>query len=141
MSFVTTSSPRLKQKPTRGKATVSQAIQCRKCSQPVVWAVNHNEKNVLLDAEPVENGDIVMSHLDPGGEMRVRNVRRDEDVTGVPRYTCHFVTCPKAEPRENRPPRPARNQVIDIPEYEGNRDRGRRGDRNSRRPRVGDSRR
>lgn len=69
----------------------------------MVWAETDKGKRIPLDAEPVDDGNIVMTQLVPRGMMRVRHVRKGEDTGIAPRYTCHFATCPEAA--EHRKPR------------------------------------
>lgn len=57
--------------------------QCRSCGDPILWVKTVNGYRMPLDAEPAENGNIVL--LDG-----VAHVRKDQ--TG-PRYLSHFATC------------------------------------------------
>jgi len=75
---------------------------CRDCDAKVQWAETDRGKNILVDVEPVADGDLALTHLDPyGGEMKVRHIRKHDPIDeSIPRYTCHFGTCPQREQRQ-----------------------------------------
>jgi hypothetical protein len=65
-------------------------VVCRSCKAPIVWARHEFTRRAMpLDAEPVENGNVVLE----GNVARV--VGPNVPVSG-PRYVSHFATCPNA---------------------------------------------
>lgn len=69
--------------------------ECRSCGAAIVWTVTHNGKPMPVDAEPAEDGNIV---LRPEGERIVAEYpgRKHPSLFEVPRthYVSHFSTCP-----------------------------------------------
>ena len=71
---------------------------CKSCDAEIRWAETPNGKGIPLDPEPVENGNLVMVELNPGGPLKVRHVVKGEELgDSVPRYRAHFVTCPQGK--------------------------------------------
>lgn len=75
--------------------------KCRSCGAPVFWARTTNDKNIPVDAEPVEDGNFhviagqVVYHLAPAmGEQ--------------PKYKSHFATCPEANAWRAKPEKQGR---------------------------------
>lgn len=67
---------------------------CRDCNAEIRWAVNEAGKNVPLDPDPVDDGELVLTTLNPGGDMHVRYVRSGETLPSfTPRYKSHFGSC------------------------------------------------
>lgn len=63
----------------------------------MLWAtVEPSCKRLPLDPEPVDDGNLVLVVLEPGGVPIVRYVRKGEDTGIAPRYVAHFTTCPDA---------------------------------------------
>jgi hypothetical protein len=54
---------------------------------------------MLVDAEPVENGNIILSERigDVPLAMYVPPIEQPTLIPGPPRYVSHFATCPDAE--------------------------------------------
>lgn len=69
---------------------------CRSCKAAIVWAETVNGKSMPVNAEPVDNGNLVLTPaMDPRDPPQVRTLGRDEHAP-MPRYTSHFATCPQA---------------------------------------------
>lgn len=79
---------------------LAQGPVCRSCGAPIRWARTRAGKAVPLDAEPADDGNVV---LQEDGTARVLT-RRQMDGGGVaaPRYTSHFATCPDAARHRRR---------------------------------------
>jgi hypothetical protein len=70
---------------------------CRSCKAPMAWATNvHTGKNVPIDPDPVDNGNLVLVEIVPGAKLQVRYVKTYERTGSMPRYVSHFSTCPNA---------------------------------------------
>ena len=71
---------------------------CKSCGAPVVWTVTHNGKAMPVDADPVENGNIVLRR---DGETVVAEYPGREHPSLFeaprPRYVSHFATCPERD--------------------------------------------
>lgn len=74
---------------------------CKSCGAPIRWARSVNDKPILLDAEPHEQGNLELS----GGVARY--VTPDLNAIET-RYRSHFATCPNAD--EHRKPRKPRRK-------------------------------
>lgn len=67
------------------------------CGAAITWAVTDAGKRIPIDPEPVPNGNLILTELAPGQDLRVRYLRKGEDIPALaPRYQAHFVTCPEA---------------------------------------------
>lgn len=76
-----------------------RVTQCRSCKAAVVWAATEADKAMPVDAEPREDGNIVLDFIDEQARPRARYLVDGQlslDV-GAARYVSHFVTCPDAE--------------------------------------------
>ena len=60
-------------------------VNCKKCTEPVVWAKTARDKWVLLDAQPTDEGEWYFSD---GIAMKAHGP--DSIAEGLPRYTCHW---------------------------------------------------
>lgn len=73
---------------------------CRSCGAPIEWCVTTKGRNMPLDPEPRDDGNLVKdgATLWRGGETVaiVRFVATDIEVMDD-RYVSHFVTCPHAK--------------------------------------------
>ena len=71
---------------------------CRSCGAKIIWVKTEKGKDMPIDAEPVPDGNIVMST----GKAHV--VKKDETfLTGTKFYKSHFATCPHAA-QHRKPP-------------------------------------
>ena len=72
--------------------------RCRSCQAPIVWAVTANEKRMPVDAEPVPDGNLILTSDDPPRViMHVLGQASLFDEPDPPRYVSHFATCPHAD--------------------------------------------
>lgn len=85
--------------------------KCASCDAPGIWVFTESGKSMLINAEPVPNGNLrlfpskpsstdPMGRYVPGSPPHVRVVTGtldllDPDDDGI-RYTSHFATCPDA---------------------------------------------
>lgn len=67
--------------------------QCRSCHAPIVWAITNTGRRMPVDAEPAENGTLVLYESTPG---EVHVAPASEHPTIVDRHVSHFATCPNA---------------------------------------------
>jgi hypothetical protein len=65
---------------------------CRSCQAPIVWAVTDAGRAMPVDAEPVEDGNLILEYPTLAGAPRL--VRTVEAGTGT--HVSHFATCPDA---------------------------------------------
>lgn len=82
---------------------------CRSCKAPVIWALTEKDKPMPVDAEPVEDGNIVLSHRRVGqdpvalvkGPLEIEQLRAEHERSpqeGPLRlFISHFATCPNAQ--------------------------------------------
>jgi hypothetical protein len=83
---------------------------CSSCNAPIVWALTERGKRMPVDAEPVEDGNVLLSHRGwPGaapvaivqGPLEIEQLRIQHERTpqqGPLRlFTSHFATCPDAD--------------------------------------------
>jgi len=72
--------------------------KCRSCGAEVIWTKTEAGKNMPVDVDPNEKGNIVM--LPPKGNGPPRAVYVDlmnhEEYRDEPKYLSHFATCPDA---------------------------------------------
>lgn len=74
------------------------ADRCKACNAEMLWALTESGKNIPLDPEPVEHGNLCLAALDPGGPMVVHYIQDGETIGPlVPRYRSHFATCSRAD--------------------------------------------
>ncbi len=72
---------------------------CRSCKAEIRWAKTDLGRPIPIDAEPAEDGTLVLRET--GGELKALNAASfgEED---EPRFKTHFATCPFAD--EHRKP-------------------------------------
>ncbi len=65
--------------------------RCTKCEVPVRWVRTVNNKPMLVDREPSEDGNLVL--IDTTVGTRAIVVKSDREFVGLPRHKSHFATC------------------------------------------------
>lgn len=83
-------------KPARASSPRSsgpKGPKCRSCGAPVEWCVTENGKRMPVDAEPVEDGNLVVEMQLGPSLARAYDPARD---AGKARFRSHFSTCPNA---------------------------------------------
>ncbi len=69
--------------------------ECGSCRAPIIWTVTHKRKRMPVDAEPREDGNIVLRQE---GDTVVAEYPGKEHPSLFeaprPRYVSHFSTCP-----------------------------------------------
>ena len=68
---------------------------CSACDEPIIWCLSEAGKHMPVDVEPVEGGNLIMSHHHPVPKVTV--VSKGGRYPGQRLYTSHFATCPKAQ--------------------------------------------
>jgi hypothetical protein len=86
--------------PRAGVWTVSAF--CRSCGEEVVWTKTAKGKNMPVDAQPVEDGNLILSRGEDGTLRSVYVRAGATDQAGEPRYTSHFATCVHANQHRSR---------------------------------------
>lgn len=96
---------------------------CRSCGAPIWWAYSTGGKRIPIDADPVEDANLVAvdrtgQPLDPDrardavtrGQATVTVARRALRSMNpeLPRWRTHFSTCPHADRHRTRPVTPER---------------------------------
>lgn len=78
----------------------ARTTPCRGCGAPMRWAQNISTgRNIPIDPEPVEDGNLVMVKPRVGGALQVRPLKAGDPGPdpSVPRYVAHFATCAMAD--------------------------------------------
>ncbi len=70
--------------------------KCRSCRAPIRWVFTERGKKMPLDAEPTDEGDIVLRDPPPGESDPTGIVVAPAAFPDEPRYTSHFATCKQA---------------------------------------------
>ena len=73
-------------------------FKCRSCGAAIFWARTPNGKAIPLDAEPTEDGNVVVN----GGQALVFTKGSPTVADGTVKYTCHFQTCKDAAKHRKR---------------------------------------
>lgn len=61
---------------------------CRSCGAQIIWAVTASGSKMPVDAEPVENGNLILRKTESeSGPILVAIISPDGD------YVSHFATC------------------------------------------------
>lgn len=69
---------------------------CRSCQAPIIWATSKGGKAMPVDAEPVDDGNVVLDER-PGEYVGpVASVLTGPSLLGGPLRKAHFTTCPQA---------------------------------------------
>jgi hypothetical protein len=82
------------------------ADKCRSCGAAIEWAVTERGKRMPVDAEPVEDGTILLSHKVMGeppvatvqSKAQIEQARSEAAHLGQPHrlFKSHFATCPQS---------------------------------------------
>lgn len=83
---------------------------CASCKAPIIWAVTErNGKPMPVDSDPLEGGNILLSHCGLGeppvalvqGPLEIEGLRvqhdRSPDLGPLRLFISHFATCPNAD--------------------------------------------
>lgn len=65
---------------------------CASCGAPVIFAKTNSGTTMILDAEPVENGNVVLAERGLAAVLGKHSVPSPD----IPRYVSHHATCPDA---------------------------------------------
>lgn len=71
---------------------------CRSCGARVTWAASRNGRPMIIDEDPVPEGNVVLETTHQGLKATVYGdaAAAEEAHPGEPRYLDHHVTCPQA---------------------------------------------
>lgn len=69
--------------------------KCRTCRASIIWTTTVNGKDMPVDAEPTEGGNIRV-YRDPAGVIRSDVVKPALAFGRKNLRLCHFVKCPQA---------------------------------------------
>lgn len=76
--------------------------ECRSCSAQIIWAQSAtSDKRMPLDAEPVDDGNVVLElrghAADPLYRVLTKKEKAQQTIFDEPqlRYKSHFATCPQ----------------------------------------------
>lgn len=74
---------------------MSGSATCKYCGRPIVWAkAAWTERNIALDPDPTERGDLVLKAVGTERGRVLFRVRRAE-IGDTKRHRSHFKSCPK----------------------------------------------
>lgn len=79
--------------------------RCRSCSAPIVWCKTDAGRNMPIDIEPADDGNIAVYTAPDDDHLHAQVVRPGEPVAGGDsglRYRSHFSTCPNGERHRRR---------------------------------------
>lgn len=75
-----------------------RATECKSCKAKIFFAVTLNGREIPVDYEPVENGNLEITlPPDPRDMPTAFVLRRDDKALTPTRYVSHFATCPDAD--------------------------------------------
>lgn len=77
--------------------------RCFSCGAPITWAVTPKGKRMPVDAEPVDDGNLVLERQ-KDGTLLALPASKAPTLPGLtqPRYVSHFATCPQAKEHRHR---------------------------------------
>jgi hypothetical protein len=79
---------------------------CRSCGAPILWAIaSGSGKRMPLDAEPVEDGSLVVvrhRYEGSGQTIPIVEVVGEDEHLELVRFRSHFATCPDAKTWRSR---------------------------------------
>lgn len=70
---------------------------CRSCGAPILWAQTVNDRRIPIDADPVDDGNLVLTYPSPGTALALVVDPAQTTLGDPPRYISHYVTCPDAD--------------------------------------------
>lgn len=82
--------------------------KCRSCNAEIMWCVTEQGKRMPIDANPSEQGNVVVFECAETGTDMCRVVSKDEmatwsaDESPLYVYTSHFATCPNAKQHRSK---------------------------------------
>jgi hypothetical protein len=82
---------------------------CRACQAPIVWATTSAGKNMPVDAEPSDDGNVLLFPTVDHKVIAIAMGKREATMSKAKeRYKSHFATCPSAAsfrkgPRKAKP--------------------------------------
>lgn len=73
---------------------------CDRCLASVIWTITESGERMSVDAEPVDDGNILLKigRGVPAAKV-VSNPSLFDEQSSAPRYVSHVVVCPKARRR------------------------------------------
>lgn len=75
---------------------------CKSCGASILWAKTDTGKSMPVDAEPTDDGNVLLYRTPRGLQAVVMGARTEPDPRASRHHT-HFETCPQAqEHRRNR---------------------------------------
>jgi hypothetical protein len=76
---------------------------CKRCGDPVVWAVTEAGKRMPVDLEPTEGGTIELTPgRRPAAIVHSKQAAAAAAASGTPLRTSHFATCRRADRHRRR---------------------------------------
>jgi len=73
---------------------------CRMCGAPVFWAKSRNDKNMLMDIDPVEGGKFAINGIETNDPLALRMGQGNSGDDDRTAYNCHFDTCSERQNRD-----------------------------------------
>jgi hypothetical protein len=74
--------------------SVTQA-RCRACRQPVEWVTTANAKDLILDADPTPDGNVLVDEAGVGHVLGPLDLAMVDDRSAL--RMPHWATCPHAD--------------------------------------------
>lgn len=74
---------------------------CRSCHAPVMWARGRKGADIILDPDPLPNGNIIFVDGDQTRYLGFETKKEFPDWETRDRYASHFSTCPEADEWRN----------------------------------------
>lgn len=73
--------------------------ECRSCGADVTWTVTANAKRMLVDSEPVPNGNVQLYHAPEGLKATVLAGERlnAARIAGAQLHLSHHASCPQGK--------------------------------------------
>lgn len=85
---------------------VHQTTQCRSCHAAIIWGISAAGKDIPVDAEPVQDGNLQLTPATGilGNKPIVMAVSVARRARYSKLYVAHFATCPEADKWRRRAP-------------------------------------